>query len=86
MFPLMCGIEPSADIFRGGWSSCPGTAAFSMSQPVIFVRGAVEAVKCSLNLHLLFNKPNVLHIGYMQQKRKVNNEFNFFFLSCIMVS
>lgn len=51
-----------------------------MCQPVIFVRGAVEAVKCSLNLHLLFKKPNVLHIGYMQQKRKVHNEFNFFFL------
>lgn len=33
----------------------------------------MDSVKCSLNLYLLFKSPNVLHIGYMQQKRKVHS-------------
>lgn len=63
-------IKPTANIIRGRWSRSPVTAVFRMSQLVIVVRAAVEAVKCSLNLHVLFKNSNILHIGYMQQKRK----------------
>lgn len=55
-----------------------------MSRPVIVVRAGVELVKCSLNIHLLFKNPNILDIGYMQQKRKVLNEFNVFVLNVVL--
>lgn len=60
---------------------------FSMSRPVIIVRGGGEAMKCSLNLQLLFKSSKDLDVVYTQQRRKVHHEFNVFLLNvAIMVS
>ena len=55
-----------------------------MPRPVIIVRAGAEAMKCSLNLHLLFNNSKVLDV-YTQQRRKVHHEFNVLNVA-IMVS
>lgn len=78
-------IKPSVNIISRDWSGWPATVVFSISRPVIIVRAGAETMKCSLNLHLIFNNSKVNN--YTQQRRKVRHEFNIFLLNiAIMVS
>lgn len=56
--------NPQSNIIQRGWCSWLATVVFRMSRPVVTVRPGVEARKCSLNLHVLFNNSEVLGLAH----------------------